>query len=230
MLLNKMKKAALILFLCFAFLAVGVKAVNATAYLTVNPTTGNYNINDTFNVTLGVNSGSEATGGVDGIVVYDSSKLELTSAVQADDMVFSNVEGGGSCSIKKETGTVSYSCWANDTVGDSTVNGSLVKLTFKATNTGTATLSYTCSTSTKDSNIIGVSSIVDIITCSSNQTGSYIIGSGSSNTPTPTSSSSTAAPTAVSTSLPQTGSTGVTVGLIAVGLMSLFSAVFLKFL
>lgn len=225
-----MKKTALFLFLSLAFWVTGVKAVEAAAYLTVNPTTGNYSVNDTFNVTLGVNSMTEATGAVDGVVVYDSSKLELTSAVQASDMVFLNVDGGGACSIKQETGTLSYSCWANDTVGDTTVNGPLVKLTFKATNTGTAALSYTCSTSTKDSNIIGVSSIVDIITCSSNQSGSYTIGTASStstSTPVPTSAESN---TTTTSTLPQTGSTGVTVGLIAVGLVSLLSAVFLKFL
>lgn len=227
-----MKKTALFLFLSLTFWVTGVKAVEAAAYLTVNPATGNYSVNDTFNVTLGVNSTTEATGAVDGVVVYDSSKLELTSAVQASDMVFLNVDGGGACSIKQETGTLSYSCWANDTVGDSTVSGSLVKLTFKAISTGTATLSYTCSTSTKDSNIIGVSSIVDIITCSSNQSGSYTIGTASSaSTPTPTpTSASTTTTTTTTTTLPQTGSTGMTIGLIAVGLVSLLSAVFLKFL
>lgn len=229
-----MKKTALFLFLSLAFWITGAKAVEAAAYLTVNPATGNYSVNDTFNVTLGVSSTTEATGAVDGIVVYDSSKLELTSAVQASDMVFSNVDGGGACSIKQETGTISYSCWANDTVGDSTVSGSLVKLTFKAISTGTATLSYTCSTSTKDSNIIGVSSIVDIITCSSNQSGSYTIGTASSNpTATPTTaptSTSTSTTTTTSSTLPQTGNTGMTVGLVAVGLVSLLSAVFLKFL
>lgn len=229
-----MKKTALFFFLSLAFWVTGVKAVEAAAYLTVNPATGNYSVNDTFNVTLGVNSTTEATGAVDGVVVYDSSKLELTSAVQASDMVFLNVDGGGACSIKQETGTLSYSCWANDTVGDSTVNGPLIKLTFKAISTGTATLSYTCSTSTKDSNIIGVSSIVDIITCSSNQSGSYTIGTASSNptsTSAPTSAPTSGGSTSTTTStLPQTGNTGVTVAIVAVGLVSLLSAVFLKFL
>lgn len=228
-----MKKTALFLFLSLAFWVTGAKAVEAVAYLTVNPTSGNYNINDTFTVTLGVNSGGESVGGIDGIAVYDSSKLELTSAVQSSDMVFANVDGGGYCSIKKEAGTVSYSCAANDTIGDKAVNGSLVTLTFKATNTGTANLSYTCSSATTDSNIIGSSSIVDIITCSSNQSGSYVIGNSTSSTttstPTPTTASTTTT-TTTTTVLPKTGNTGVTVGLIAFGLVSLVSAAFFKFL
>ena len=223
-----MKKTALFLFLSVAFLVIGARAVEATAYLTVSPSSGNYSVNDTFTVNLGANSGGEIVGGIDGIAVYDSSKLELTSAVQSSDMVFEDVDGGGYCSIKKEIGTVSYSCAANDTIGDKAVNGNLVTLTFKAINTGTATLSYTCSSSTTDSNIIGSSSIVDIITCGSNQSGSYVIGSSSSSTststPTPTGATTT------STSLPRTGNTGATIGLIAFGLVSLISAAFLKFL
>jgi len=225
-----MKKTALFLFLSLAFWVTGAKAVEAVAYLTVNPTTGNYNVNDTFTVTLGANSGGESVGGIDGIAVYDSSKLELTSAVQSSDMVFLNVDGGGYCSIKKEIGTVSYSCASNDTIGDKAVNGNLVTLTFKAISTGTASLSYTCSSSTTDSNIIGSSSVVDIIACSSNQTGSYIIGSASSSTSTSTLTPTSSSTTTTSTTLPQTGNTGVTIGLIAFGLVSLISAAFFKFL
>lgn len=221
-----MKRIVLFLFFVFTFLTVKVGAVEAAAYLTVSPTSGNYSVDDTFVVTLGVNSGGDTIGGVDGVGTYDSSKLELTSIVQADNMVFQNVDGGGACTIKdEEDGKFSYACYANQSYGDKSVTGDLVKLTFKATNTGTANLSYTCTSgSTADSNVVGVSSITDIIACGSNQSGSYTIGDGTST------STSTATPTGTSTSLPRTGNTGVTIGLVAFGLVSLISAAFFKFL
>lgn len=225
-----MKKTALFLFLALTFLAISAKAVEATAYLTVSPLNGNYNVNDTFTVILGVNSGTDSVSGIDGIGTYSSGILELTSIVQADDMVFKDVEGGGSCTIKdEEDGKFSYACYANQSYGDKAVNGSLVKLTFKATTTGTGTLSYSCTSgSTSDSNIVSSVGVNDIITCGSNQSGSYVIGNSSSSTststPTPASTSTT------TTTLPKTGNTGVTVGLIAFGLISLVSAAFLKFL
>lgn len=220
-----MKKTALFLFLSFAFWMVKARAVEAAAYLTVGPTSGNYSVDDTFVVTLGVNSGGTVIGGVDGVGTYDSSKLELTSIVQADGMVFKDVDGGGACTIKdEEDGKFSFACYANQSYGDKSVSGDLVKLTFKATSTGTASLSYTCANgSTSDSNIVGVSSITDIAVCGSNQSGSYTIGDG-------TSSTSASTPTGTTTSLPKTGNTGVTVGLIVFGLISLVSAAFLKFL
>lgn len=224
-----MKKAALSLIFIFAFLAVGVRAVEATSYLTVSPTSGNYSVNDTFTVILGVNSGSDVVSGVDGVGTYNSSVLDLTSIEQADSMVFESVEGGGACTVKnEEDGKFSFACYANQSYGDKAVNGALVKLTFKALTTGTGTLNYTCSSgSTSDSNIVGSSTINDIITCSSNQSGSYTIGSssGSTSTSTPTPATST-----TTTTLPKTGNTAVTVGLVAFGLISLISAAFLKFL
>lgn len=227
-----MKKAALILILSFSFLAVGVRAVEAAAYLTVDPTSGSYSTGDTFKVTLGVNSGGETIGGVDGVGTYDSAKLDLTSIVQADGMVFADSDYGGSCTIDKTAadGKFSFSCYSNSTVGDKAVNGSLVTLTFEAVSSGTASLNYTCTSgSTTDSNIVKSSSVTDIITCSSDQSGSYTI-SGASTT-TDDGATSTPTPTGTTTSeLPQTGATGMTVGLIVFGLVSLVSAAFLRFL
>ena len=225
-----MKKTALTLFLSLAFLTIGARAAEATAYLTVSPSTGNYNVNDTFTVILGVNSGTDSISGIDGIGSYSSGILELTSIVQADDMVFKDVEGGGACTIKdEEDGKFSYACYANQSYGDKAVNGSLVKLTFKALTTGTGTLSYSCTNgSTSDSNIVSSVGVNDIITCSSNQNGSYVIGNGSStSTVVPTSATTT---TTTTTTLPRTGNTAVTVGLVAFGLISLISAAFFKFL
>ncbi|MDD4937767.1 MAG: cohesin domain-containing protein [Candidatus Shapirobacteria bacterium] len=229
-----MKKAALILILSFSFLSVGVRAVNAAAYLTVSPTSGSYDVDGTFTVTLGVNSGGETIGGVDGVGTYDSSKLDLVSISQASDMVFASSEDGGSCTIDKTAadGKFSFSCYSNSTVGDRAVSGNLITINFKGTSTGTASLNYTCASgSTTDSNIVKSSTVTDVITCGSNQSGSYTISEGDGDSSDDEETTSTPTPTSTTSSeLPQTGSVGVTVGLVAFGLVSLISAVFLKFL
>jgi hypothetical protein len=130
-------------------------------------------------------------------------------------MVFTSAEGGGSCTIDKDAaaGKFSFVCFVNDAIGEKAVNGSLVTLTFKATNTGTATLNYTCSgTSTTDSNISKISTVADLITCTSNQSGSYTI-TASDGDDTEATSTPTVTGTTTSSELPQTGSTGVTIGL-----------------
>lgn len=231
-----MKKTALILILSFSFLGIGVRAVSAAPHLTVSPTSGTYNVDGTFTVTLGVDSGTETIGGVDGVGTYDSAKLELTSISQASDMVFLSSEDGGSCSIDKSVaaGKFSFSCYSNSSIGDKVAKGNLVVITFKGKSTGTASLNYTCTSgSTTDSNIVKSSTVTDVISCSENQSGSYTIqSSSSSDDEEEDSDESTPTPTTTSTSseLPQTGGWGTTLGLIVFGVVSLLSALLLKFL
>ena len=94
-------------------------------------------------------------------------------------------------------------------------------------------MTFSCTSgSTVDSNIVKTSTSGDVISCSENGPGSYTINEGSSSTSTST-NTSTETPTSVpttSTELPRTGNIGTTVGLVSFGLVSLLSAVFLKFL
>jgi hypothetical protein len=139
-------------------------------------------------------------------------------------MVFLNSDGGGACSIDNSTsaGKFSYSCYANQATGDKAVSGNLVTLTFKATATGTASLGYTCASgSTTDSNIVKSGAVTDIVTCGSNQSGSYTIGGSSSTTTDITTTTS---------ELPKTGAVGATFGLIIFGVISFGAAAFLKLL
>jgi hypothetical protein len=232
-----MKKSALflVIFTSTAFLlAINARAVNAVAKLTLSPTSGSYSVDDTFKVTVGVDSGTETAGAVDGVGTYDSAKLELTDISQASDLVF--VSGGslGACSTKKDAvGKFSFTCYSNDSVDDKVIKGNLVVLTFRAKTTGTANVSFTCANgSTTDSNIIKSATATDIITCSSNDSGSYTIdassdgdSSGEEDTTEPT-----ATRTTTSSELPKTGGIGSTIGLISFGLVSVLGALFLKFL
>lgn len=233
-----MKKTAY-LFNILAFLMVlGISGVNAKsvmagAKLYLDPSSGARSLNESFTVTVNVDSAGESVGGVDVIGTYDSSRLELVSVSKASNMVFDNVDGGGTCSIidSSDDGKFSFSCNANSAVGSGSVNGDLAVLSFKAKATGTATVNFTCSgTSTVDSNIVKSSTSADIISCTENGNGSYTINSSSSSNNDSSSSTSTNSDTSETTELPQTGSVGVTVGLVSFGLISLVSAVFLKFL
>jgi hypothetical protein len=227
-----MKKSVriLIFILVFSLLSRGASAVEAAAKLYLDPSSANKTLNETFTVTARVDSAGEVVGGVDGIGTYDSSRLELVSITKASDMVFGNLDTGGSCQIGTSSGgKFSFTCYANTAVDNTAVSGSLVVFSFKAKATGTATVNFSCTDgSTVDSNIVKTSTSTDIISCSSNGSGSYIIGEGSSSTTT--TATNTPTPTTTSTELPQTGTVGVTVGLVVFGLISLISAVFLKFL
>lgn len=233
-----MKKTAWLInfvFILLVLAASSAKAAVASPHLSLSPSSGNYSVNDTFNVTVNVDSGSEVVGGVDGVGTYDSSKLELISTTKSSSMVFNETDGGGNCFINSSAGAgkFSFTCYTNDALANTAVNGSLVVLNFKAKAVGTAAVSFTCANgSTIDSNIIKTSTSGDVIVCGENVNGSYTIGEASgeeeesdsdttaTNTPT----------TASSGTLPKTGTVGVTLGLVTFGLVSVLSAVFLKFL
>jgi hypothetical protein len=233
--LSNMKKSVQILIsvLTLFFLIGGsVSAVEAAARLYLDPSSANKTVNETFTVTAKVDSAGEVIGGVDGIGTYDSSRLELVSITKASDMVFGNLDTGGSCQIGTSSGgKFSFTCYANTAVDNTAVSGSLVVFSFKAKATGTATVNFSCTDgSTVDSNIVKTSTSADIISCSSNGSGTYTISEGSSSTTTTATNTPTPTSTTTTTELPQTGTVGVTVGLVVFGLISLASAVFLKFL
>lgn len=237
-----------IFFILFLLTVTNVKAVIAGPHFSYSPSSGTYSVNETFSVTVKVDSASVVIGGVDVIGTYDSSMLELISLTQASPMVF---DGFGGCPLLDKTtlGEFGVGCLSEQTYNDKAVNGDLAVLNFRAKKTGTAKVEYkVCSSATSDNNIFLTSSITDVIVCSENVPGIYIIKEGTSPAPTSTpnistpntSTLNTATPTTSFTStsnttnntaeLPQTGGVGTTFGLIVFGIISLASAVFLKFL
>jgi LPXTG-motif cell wall-anchored protein len=235
-----MKKTVFIintLLIAFLIAGVNVKAAEAAPHLSMNPATGSYAVGDTFKVTVKVDSGTEAVGGVDGVGTYDSAKLDIVSAVKASPMVFDSTDGGGDCSIDSTAtaGKFNFSCYSNNALNDKTAVGDLVVITFKAKANGTAVASFTCASgSTTDSNIVKSSTATDVISCSDNVGGSYTISGTSSTTTTATNTpAATSAVTSTATTsaeLPKTGGVATTFGLIIFGAVSLISAVFLRFL
>jgi hypothetical protein len=203
------------------------------AKLYLDPSSATKSLNETFTVTVKVDSGGGVVGGVDGVGTYDSTRLELVSITKASNMVFDQSDSGGSCLVNTSSGgKFVFTCYSNLAIDDTAVNGSLMVFTFKAKATGTAVVNFTCvEGSTVESNVVETSTSGDIISCASNGSGSYVITEGSSSTETTaTSTPTTASSASTSTELPQTGNVGVTFGLTVFGLISLASAVFLKFL
>jgi LPXTG-motif cell wall-anchored protein len=226
-----MKKTVLNLFLAAAFLLMSGNVVAAVdPNLSFSPATGAYNLNDTFTVTMLIDSAGQVAGAVDMIGTFDSTKLEITKIETATSMAFNKTTTGGSCSFNKQdewpVGKFSASCNSSMTAGDEVVNGNLMVITFKAKAAGTAIVSYTCNGQPSDSNIVQTTPIKDIIVCSANGSGSYTINSTIGTT---TSSTPTTTPAATTTELPQTGGIASTVGLIVFGAVSILSALFLKF-
>lgn len=221
-------KLFLISFLLISgFLATNVKAVMAGPHLSFSPASGTYSVGEEFSVTVKMDSGSQVIGGADGVGTYDASILELLSIVKSPSLVFSNTDDGGSCNVvESESGKFSFSCYSNSNSSSNSDSGDLVTFNFKGKAVGTGLAKFNCTQgSTTDSNITKTNPVGDIITCSENVNGSYVIKAGSGVvTPTSTTVETT------SNELPKTGAVGATLGLILFGAISVVSAVFLKFL
>ncbi len=217
------------------FMAVNTNAVKAAPRLTLTPVSGDYTKDSTFTVSIGVNSETEKSSAVDVWATFDAAKLEVVQIVKSADPPF---PFDMTPRIDNVNGKFDFSCASTNmsAFDDVVINGELVVVTFKAKDLGTANLNFTCTAgSTIDSNIFN-SEINDVISCAANSSGSYTItagtgGSTSTPTPTVTASTSTSTTTTTTTSeLPQTGGIESTVGLILFGVISLASALFLKFL
>lgn len=205
--------------------------VAAGPLLKLTPSTGTYTNGSTFTVTMGVDSGTEKSQGVDAWMTFNSGLLEVQSIETASSPAFSFALGKN---IYNDTGKFDISCSSTDmsTYGATVLNGDLVVITFKAKSTGTANVNFSCTAgSTTDSNIFNMTA-ADVINCASNVNGTYTINAGSSTDPTatPTTSGSSTTTTSGDEELPQTGGIGTTLGLLIFGMVGVLSSLALRFL
>ncbi len=212
--------------------AMNTKAAVAGPHQSLDPANGNYKVGQSFTVTAKMDSGGQVIGGADGVGTYDADILELVSVEKAPSMVFSNTDDGGNCSISEfELGKFSYACYSNSNTSSNSDSGDLVVFTFKGKAVGTGKVVFTCvQDSTTDTNIIKTDPVSDIIVCSENINGTYVISEGTEETSTPTPTSTSSSSEDTTEELPQTGVIGGTLGLILFGAISVVSAIFLKFL
>jgi hypothetical protein len=178
-------------------------AQTSSPHLSLTPTVKEVNTGINFNVTVSVDTGGQQASGVDAVVQYDSSLLEIVSV--SEGTFFPTIT-----TITTTLGKVEIYGVA-DTGSPKTGTGTLATITFKGKAPGTAAVSFVCqSGSTSDSNINSTSD-TDVIVCTSNVNASYVI-TGQSTTTTP-------AATASAESLPQTGFLEPTVLMIGGGII-----------
>ncbi len=223
-----MKKKVLLLdvfLIAILFFGVGVRAVVAGPHLSFSPSTGTYKVGQEFDVIVKMDSGGVVIPGNDGVGTYDSSRLELLKIERSSPSVFD--EGGtpGGCDVNDSSvGKFSFGCFS--TLDSNSNSGDVVVFSFKAKAVGTAKVEFQCvDGSTTDTNIWD-ESVNEVIVCSENKNGLYEIIEGSDSDPEPDPDPDPEP----SGELPQTGGFGATVGLILFGVVSVASAVFLRFL
>lgn len=221
-----MKKILGLILVVFS-LIMARPAIAAGPLLKFSPSTGSYNNGDTFSVTIGVDSGTEKSQGVDAWVTFDATKLEVVSIEKAATPAFPFALGKN---IYNDTGKFDISCTSTDmgTYEATTLLGDLVVVTFRAKSTGTVNVNFTCTAgSTIDSNIFNMSAL-DVINCATNVNGVYTINAGGGTTADPT---ATPVPSSGDDEvLPQTGGIGTTLGLLIFGIVGVLSSLALRFL
>lgn len=191
----------------------------------------------TFKVTIGVDSGAAKSMAVDAFLSFDSSKLEVVSIDAPATPAFANTMGKN---IYNADGKfdMSFNPSGDSVLSESTaITGDLAVVTFRAKNTGTAEVKFTCTAgSTIDTNIFDTTGN-DVIDCASNVNGSYTIngtssgsGGNSNNNTNPTSTPVIRNVTTAPGELPRTGGFETTMGLMIFGLVGTLAGVALRWL
>lgn len=225
-----MKKIFCLSLILFAFIGVQ-PAMAAGPMLKFTPSSGSYDLNSTFKVTIGIDSGTEKTQAVDVWSTFDASKLKVVSIVKAATPAFDfamgeanidNTAGKFSVLFSPSAGSASFEA--------TTVAGDLAVVTFETKSAGTAAVNFTCSSgSTIDSNIFNTATN-DVINCALNQNGSYTISSSGGSTSGVTPTDAPVNTETTSSELPRTGSVGTTIALLVFAVVGVLSSFALKFL
>jgi len=180
------------LLILFLFLAIpfSLWAQTTSPHLSLSPTVKEISTGVNFNTTVSVDAGEQSISGVDVIIQYNSSLLEIVSISEGS--FFPTIT-----TITTTPGKIEIYGIAN-TGSPKSGTGTLATITFRGKSAGTATVSFTCQQdSTTDSNINSTSD-TDVIICADNISASYVISaSGGTITETET--------TTASEDLPQTG-------------------------
>ncbi|MDD3679317.1 MAG: cohesin domain-containing protein [Candidatus Shapirobacteria bacterium] len=177
-----------LIFCIFLFLAAPfpLLAQTATPHLSLSPTVKEVATGVNFNVVVSVDTGGQLSSGVDAIVQYNSSLLEVVSV--SEGTFFPTIT-----TLTTTLGKVEIYGVAN-TGSPKSGTGTLATITFRGKAAGTATVNFVCQQgSTTDSNINSTSDS-DIIICANNVNASYVV-TGTTVTPT----------IATGQDLPQTG-------------------------
>jgi hypothetical protein len=193
-----MRTFRLFFFILGFFLIIPLFNFSLAATLQFDPTTVNTQADQTFEVKINVDAGSDQITSIDAYVLYDSNVLELSSV--NDGTFFNTVSKDIS-----QSGKAYIAGMVDDPATSKTGSGTLATIVFRAKSNGSATLTFNCTQGlTTDSNITKNDlNATDLIQCDANGKSVITVGTGSSSrtsqpTSTPSSSSS-------SSQLPKTG-------------------------
>ena len=212
----KIRRVACVLpisFLLFLFLTSFVQAQTASPHFSLTPASKSEVLSNNFEISVNVDTGGKSIGSVDAIVEYDQDLLEVV--LVSEGLFFPTVT-----STTTTPGKIKIYGIAN-TGAPKIGTGVLATITFKGKGGGTALVSFVCqSGSTADSNINEGN--LDVILCSANGSGSYVISSSSTSSATQSS-----LPETTASALPQTGTLEPTILLLGMGvILSILGVVF----
>jgi hypothetical protein len=208
------------------FCASGVEALAAPHYL-FSPSTKAVSSGEELELEVKMESGTVNVAGADALVEYDTSRLDFVSVTPVTTPFSYETAAFNAKQPKTNQVYVNMMKPNMEAMLSSTpVSGVVYKIKFRAKSSGTATVKFICTDGMiNESNILEMSGQVpeDKISCSENLSGSYEVGAvGGITNPTSTPKATT------TTTLPKTGSTGVTVGLMIMGTIGMIGAWFLK--
>lgn len=226
-----MKKTALITIFVLGMWVASLAEARAATKLTLTPASGSYTNGSTISVTMGIDSGTDKVYTADLWMVFDANRLEFVDVVAVGSPAFPFQLGQKNYDNAAGTVNVALLPTSATTNLAETARGDLITLTFKAKNTGTASLGFSCvSGNISDTNVISPD-LADVVDCSANQSGSYTItagvgGQSTTVTPAATTTRSVTTPTTVPSSLPQTGVLTPTLTLLVIGIVGFVASAF----
>ncbi len=159
--------------LIFFFIFSINKVFAAEVSFSLSPASGSYNVNETFDLKVILDTGGTKVGGADIYLTFDQNKLNLVDIENGT--IFGQYVGE---TINNTNGTSAISGISNSQDTDYTGNDTFVILRFKALSPGQVEVKFNFTPgSTKDTNAIDPNSFADLLTSVTN--GSYtIVGEG----------------------------------------------------
>lgn len=215
---------SIIFIFVFFFAAKGVFA----GTLKFDTTSVNTTVNDTFEIQVIVDAGTDEINSIDAYINYDSNLLQAQSV--AAGTFFPSI------AQNLTTGKVYVAGYVDDPATSKSGTGTVATITFKALVDGSATLAYFCDTAVNESSKIVKNDIdaTNVIVCGSNGTSTVTVGAGSTtSTPTPTDSSTGTTDTTTTsdaTSLPAAGTVENILAISIPGVILLAIGILFKFL
>jgi hypothetical protein len=204
--------------------AVGAKA---GPRLYFEPSEGNYNVGDSFDVVVQIDTGDKEAMAADALISFDQNKLKVNR------VSLGSFFSGFDYNIENANGKLTIYSFSEQALVTNSGVGEIATISFEATAEGTASVSFLCESGVDTDSAIWDQQGNDLIDCAACGSGSYTIGESAepintpaeaTNTPQPINTTAPDQPTSTPSSLPETGiETPLLIAVLAGGIMLLFS-------